>query len=153
LSSPVREVGLTNCLSPGFSLRYGDPCALACLKQTHPELIIRCKNAHGLWQPCKTLDKSVLAVLPIRRAVGRRLRKLGALASVGFHGADKIPHSFHNVTKNCLSLGPTLEIVLSRYTQPEREVCLLLEHLKLTLPKQAPPKIYSPDKDSNLKNV
>ena len=45
------------------------------------------------------------------------------------------------------------EIVLSRYTQPEREVCLLLEHLKLTLPEQAPPKIYSPDKDSNLKTV
>ena len=45
------------------------------------------------------------------------------------------------------------EIVLSRYTQPEREVCLLLEHLKLTLPEQAPPKIYSPDRDSNLKNV
>jgi hypothetical protein len=45
------------------------------------------------------------------------------------------------------------EIVLSRYTQPEREVSLLLEHLKLTLPEQAPPKIYSPDKDSNLKNV
>jgi hypothetical protein len=45
------------------------------------------------------------------------------------------------------------EIVLSRYTQPEREVSLLLEHLKLTLPEQAPPKIYSPDKDSNLKTV
>ena len=45
------------------------------------------------------------------------------------------------------------EIVLSRYTQPEREVCLLLEQLKLPLPGQAPPKIYSPDKDSNLKNV
>ena len=45
------------------------------------------------------------------------------------------------------------EIVLSRYTQPEREVCLLLEHLKLTLPEQAPPKIYNTDKDSNLKTV
>jgi hypothetical protein len=45
------------------------------------------------------------------------------------------------------------EIVLSRYTQPEREVCLLLEQLKLPLPGQAPPKIYSPDKDSNLKTV
>jgi hypothetical protein len=45
------------------------------------------------------------------------------------------------------------EIVLSRYTQPEREVCLLLEHLMLTLPEQTPPKIYSPDKDSNLKAV
>ena len=43
--------------------------------------------------------------------------------------------------------------VLSRYTQPEREVSLLLEHLKLTLPEQASPKIYSPDKDSNLKAV
>jgi hypothetical protein len=62
--------------------------------------------SHGLWQPCKTLDKSVPAVLPIRRTVGKGLRKLGALASVGFHGADKIPRSFHNVTKNCLSLGP-----------------------------------------------
>jgi hypothetical protein len=45
------------------------------------------------------------------------------------------------------------EIVLSRYTQPEREMCLLLVHLKLTLPQQAPPKIYSTDKDSNLKTV
>ncbi len=45
------------------------------------------------------------------------------------------------------------EIVLSRYTQPEREVSLLLEQLKLTLPEQAPPKIYSPDKNSNLKIV
>jgi hypothetical protein len=45
------------------------------------------------------------------------------------------------------------EIVLSRYTQPEREVCLLLEHLKLTLLEQAPPKIYSPNKDANSKTV
>jgi hypothetical protein len=45
------------------------------------------------------------------------------------------------------------EIVLSRYTQPEREVSLLLEQLKLTLPEQAPPKIYSPDKNSNSKIV
>ena len=45
------------------------------------------------------------------------------------------------------------EIVLSRYTQPEREVSLLLEHLKLTLPEQAPPKIYSPNKDANSKTV
>ena len=45
------------------------------------------------------------------------------------------------------------EIVLSRYTQPERDVCLLLEHLKLTLPEQAPPKIYSPNKDANSKTV
>jgi hypothetical protein len=45
------------------------------------------------------------------------------------------------------------EIVLSRYTQPEREVSLLLEQLKLTLPEQAPPKICSPDKSSNSKIV
>ena len=32
------------------------------------------------------------------------------------------------------------EVVLSRYTEPERDVCLLLEHLKWTLPVQAPPK-------------
>ncbi len=35
------------------------------------------------------------------------------------------------------------EIVMSRYTQPEKEVSLLLEQLSLTLPEQAPPKIYS----------
>ena len=40
------------------------------------------------------------------------------------------------------------EIVLSRYTQPEREVCLLLDQLNLTLPEQAPPKIHSPTKSS-----
>jgi hypothetical protein len=32
------------------------------------------------------------------------------------------------------------EVMLSRYTEPERDVCLLLEHLKWTLPVQAPPK-------------
>ncbi len=40
------------------------------------------------------------------------------------------------------------EIVLSRYTQPEREVCLLWDQLNLTLPEQAPPKIHSPSKSS-----
>jgi len=35
------------------------------------------------------------------------------------------------------------EIVLTRYTQPEKDLLLLLEQLKTTLPEQAPPKIYS----------
>jgi transposase len=35
------------------------------------------------------------------------------------------------------------EIVLTRYTQPEKDLLLLLEQLKMTLPEQAPPKIYS----------
>ena len=33
------------------------------------------------------------------------------------------------------------EVVMSRYTQPSREMQLLLDQLKLTLPEQAPPKI------------
>jgi hypothetical protein len=33
------------------------------------------------------------------------------------------------------------ELSLTRYTQPEPEIKLLLEKLKLTLPAQAPPKI------------
>jgi transposase len=33
------------------------------------------------------------------------------------------------------------ELVLSRYTQPEAEQRMLLEHLRLTLPQQPPPKI------------
>jgi transposase len=36
------------------------------------------------------------------------------------------------------------EIVITRYTQPEKELCLLLDQLKLTLPEQAPPKIHTP---------
>ena len=35
------------------------------------------------------------------------------------------------------------QIVLTRYTQPEDELRLLLERLKLTLPPQPPPKITS----------
>ncbi len=35
------------------------------------------------------------------------------------------------------------EIVVSRYTQPEKDLLLLLEQLKMTLPEKAPPKIYS----------
>ena len=41
------------------------------------------------------------------------------------------------------------EIMLSRYTQPERDVCLLLDQLNLTLPEQAPPKIQSTEKRSD----
>jgi hypothetical protein len=33
------------------------------------------------------------------------------------------------------------ELVLTRYTQPERELTLLLDKLKLELPPQPPPKI------------
>ena len=33
------------------------------------------------------------------------------------------------------------ELVLSRYTQPEPDHCLLLDLLRLTLPEQPPPKI------------
>ena len=36
------------------------------------------------------------------------------------------------------------EIVLTRYTQPERELVLLLNQLKLELPEQPPPKITAP---------
>jgi hypothetical protein len=32
-------------------------------------------------------------------------------------------------------------VVLTRYTQPEKELQLLLDQLKLTLPAQPPPKI------------
>lgn len=33
------------------------------------------------------------------------------------------------------------ELVLSRYTQPEKDQQLLLQQLKLTLPEQLPPKL------------
>ena len=45
------------------------------------------------------------------------------------------------------------EIVLSLYIQLEREVCLSLEHLKVTFPEQAPPKIHIPNKDANSETV
>ena len=38
------------------------------------------------------------------------------------------------------------EVVLTRYTQPEKELQLLLDQLKLTLPAQPPPKITAPAK-------
>ena len=36
------------------------------------------------------------------------------------------------------------EVVLTRYTQPEKDLQLLLDQLKLTLPDQPPPKITTP---------
>jgi transposase len=36
------------------------------------------------------------------------------------------------------------EIIMSRYTQPEKDLQLLLDQMKLTLPEQAPPKITVP---------
>lgn len=41
------------------------------------------------------------------------------------------------------------EIVLTRYTQPEKDLLLLLQQLKITLPEQAPPKIHAPQTTSN----
>jgi hypothetical protein len=38
------------------------------------------------------------------------------------------------------------EVVLTRYTQPEKELLLLLDQLKLTLPAQPPPKLTTPAK-------
>jgi len=40
------------------------------------------------------------------------------------------------------------ELTLARYTQPEPELRLLLEKLKLTLPAQPPPKISAAQADS-----
>jgi hypothetical protein len=34
-------------------------------------------------------------------------------------------------------------LILSRYTQPEKDLQLLLDQLKLTLPEQPPPRIRS----------
>jgi hypothetical protein len=41
------------------------------------------------------------------------------------------------------------EIVMSRYTQPAKDLCLLLDQMNLTLPEQASPKIYRPDSNLN----
>jgi transposase len=41
------------------------------------------------------------------------------------------------------------EIVLTRYTQPEKDLQILLHQLQLTLPEQAPPKIEAPANPSN----
>ncbi len=41
------------------------------------------------------------------------------------------------------------EIVLTRYTQPEKELLLLLNQLQIELPEQAPPKIHAPQKARN----
>jgi hypothetical protein len=36
------------------------------------------------------------------------------------------------------------EIIMSRHTQPEKDLQRLLDHLKLTLTEQGPPKITMP---------
>jgi len=41
------------------------------------------------------------------------------------------------------------EVVLTRYTQPEKDLLILLQQLGLPLPEQAPPKIHSPRTFSN----
>ena len=41
------------------------------------------------------------------------------------------------------------EVLLTRYTQPEQELELLLEQLKLALPAQPPPKISAPQRASS----
>jgi hypothetical protein len=42
-----------------------------------------------------------------------------------------------------LSTTDGRQLILSRYTQPEKDLQLLLDRLKLTLPEQPPPRISS----------
>jgi transposase len=39
------------------------------------------------------------------------------------------------------------EIIMARYTRPEKDLQLILDQLKLTLPEQAPPRITAPKND------
>ncbi len=39
------------------------------------------------------------------------------------------------------------EIIMARYTHPEKDLQLILDQLKLTLPEQAPPRITGPKDD------
>jgi transposase len=41
------------------------------------------------------------------------------------------------------------ELVLTRYTEPEKELQLLLMRMKLTLPNQPPPKIRAPHAENS----
>jgi hypothetical protein len=44
-------------------------------------------------------------------------------------------------------------VILSRYTQPETDVQLLLQRLKLELPPQPPPKITGPSPPAHISSV
>lgn len=44
------------------------------------------------------------------------------------------------------------EIIMSRYTQPEKDMQLLLDQMKLTLPEQGPPKITAPKRGEEDKS-
>jgi transposase len=39
------------------------------------------------------------------------------------------------------------EIIMARYTHPEKDLQLLLDQLRLTLPDQPPPRITAPPRD------
>jgi DNA-directed RNA polymerase len=39
------------------------------------------------------------------------------------------------------------EIIMARYTHPEKDLQLILDQLKLTLPEQSPPRITGPKDD------
>jgi hypothetical protein len=47
-----------------------------------------------------------------------------------------------------ISTSDGRELVLTRYTEPERELKLLLERLELELPAQPPPKITTAQADA-----
>jgi len=42
------------------------------------------------------------------------------------------------------------ELVLTRYTEPDTDLRVLLAHMKLRLPQQPPPKIRAPQRDIAL---
>ncbi|HBJ82611.1 MAG TPA: hypothetical protein DDZ88_01795, partial [Verrucomicrobiales bacterium] len=45
------------------------------------------------------------------------------------------------------------EIIMARHTHPEKDLQLILDQLKLTLPEQAPPRITGPKNDGPRKQA
>ena len=76
-------------------------------------------------------------------SLGRRLRELAPGLSV-----RAVLEKFAAIQLLDVRIPTTdgREVILTRYTQPERELQMLLQKLKLSLPPQAPPKITADPK-------
>jgi hypothetical protein len=93
-------------------------------------------------------DASFTNVPPMQMRVmkcGKAAPELAATANISAFNIANVLEKFAAIQMIDVHLPTTdgRQIVLTRYTQPENELRLLLERLKLTLPPQPPPKTTS----------
>ena len=102
------------------------------------------RSIRPIWRQLEKRIEAHIFVSFLAYCLHTTLRNLARGQAAGLT-SDAILKKLSNIQMIDIHLPTTdgRHIVMSRYTQPEKDVSLLLAQLGLTLPEQPPPKVYA----------